>query len=367
MGNGSLTKKTIGGRPYDYMRFTARVNGRPKVVRTVYMGKPNDILTAVQGYRKGQRPKSIVLSEFGAVAAVWSMIRRTGLVELIDDLYAEQRFDHVFERDQTLTGQTAVVLAIENGQAIEDDLGKLEQLRRRGVRSMTLTHAKDLSWAASSGEGRGGFGGLTPFGEKVVTAMNEMDMVIDVSHVHESTFWAVVKHSRKPIIASHSNATALCPMPRNLTDDQLRTIADSGGMVGVNFFPGFLDTKYTARFDECCGDQGEELGRTEREYRDNSAKKLEAFDNLFETVRRPMQPFAIGAERIVDHIECMVRVAGDECVGFGADLDGISDLPEGMSGCGDHPTIVELMRKRGLSESSIEKTCFGNALRVFGG
>ena len=232
---------------------------------------------------------------------------------------------------------------------------------------MTLTHAKDLSWAASSGEGRSGFGGLTPFGEKVVAAMNEMEMVIDISHVHESTFWAVVKHSKKPIIASHSNAAALCPMPRNLTDDQLRAIADSGGMVGVNFFPGFLDAEYAARFDECCGDQGEALGRIEREYLDNPEKKLEAFDNLFETVRRPMRPFAIGAERIVDHIENIVKIAGDACVGFGADLDGIPDLPEGMNGCGDYPVIMELMRKWGLRETSIEKICFGNALRIFSG
>ena len=104
MGNGSLTKKMIGGRPYHYMRFTARVNGRPKVVRTVYMGKPDDILTAVQGYRKGQRPKSIVLSEFGAVAAVWSMIRRTGLVELIDA--------HLPKRDQGLTVGEYLAIAV---------------------------------------------------------------------------------------------------------------------------------------------------------------------------------------------------------------------------------------------------------------
>lgn len=121
-------------------------------------------------------------------------------------------------------GKIAAVAAVENGHAIEGDLGKLEALARRGVRYMTLTHVRHLPWAASSGEAGDGPGGLTAFGCEVVRAMNGLGVIVDLSHAHEKTFWDVARVAKLPFIASHSCAAALCPMPRNLEDDQIRSV-----------------------------------------------------------------------------------------------------------------------------------------------
>jgi len=205
------------------------------------------------------------------------------LLSLVDDLC--RRYPQRLQRVETAAdvaqawaaGRTAVVPAVENGHAIGGDLANLERLRRAGARSMTLTHAGHLSWAASSGKPLEGVSGLTPFGEKVVAAMNDLEMIIDVSHVHETTFGDVARLSRKPFIASHSCASTLCPIPRNLTDDQIKAVADSGGMVGINFFPGFLDQSYWDRLLESCGDLFSNLDRLELEKMDDPAGRIEDF------------------------------------------------------------------------------------------
>ena len=138
------------------------------------------------------------------------------------------------------SNKTGIMAAVENGQTINNQIKNLELFRMLGARYMTLTHSQNLDWAASSGEKSCEFKGLTNFGVKVVHAMNELGMIVDVSHVHESTFWDVVQQSKKPFIASHSNAHTICPIARNLKDDQIKAIADSGGMIGINFFPGFI-------------------------------------------------------------------------------------------------------------------------------
>ena len=172
------------------------------------------------------------------------------LLELIDTtcetyekyLQKVDRVEQILQANEN--NKIAILPAVENGYTISNNLKNLESLRLAGSRYLTLTHMKNLKWAASSGESECEFEGLTNFGEKVVAAMNEMGMIIDISHVHESTFWAVMNKTRRPVIASHSNASTLCPAARNLTDDQIKAIADSGGMVGINFYPGFLGISF---------------------------------------------------------------------------------------------------------------------------
>ncbi len=263
-------------------------------------------------------------------------------------------------------GRMAVVPAVENGHAIGGDLANLQRLREAGARSMTLTHAAHLSWAASSGKPLEDVSGLTAFGEKVVAAMNEMEMIIDVSHVHETTFDDVVRLSRKPFIASHSCASALCPIPRNLTDDQIRAVADSGGMVGINFFPGFLDLPYWDHLLETCGDLFTSLDRLELEKMDDPAARIEGFRLFGEDLEQRMAGLPVGLERVADHVEHVVSLVGDECVGFGSDFDGVPTLPEGITGSGSFPAILEALRRRGFSEVSLERIASGNFLRILG-
>ncbi len=270
------------------------------------------------------------------------------------------------EEVSTRAGATAVVPAVENGHAIEADLRKLERIRRLGARYMTLTHAKNLSWAASSGEPRCGFDGLTRFGEKVVAAMNEMGLIVDVSHVHESTFWHVARVCRRPFIASHSNASALCGTPRNLTDDQIRAVAASGGMIGINFYPGFLDGAYAERQDRELGDLFAALQDVEREHLSDPVRRNAELRRLYATLRERMAPTRVGMDRIIDHVEHVVRLVGDEHVGFGSDFDGIPDVPEGVPDCAAFPRLLARMGERGFTDASIERIVHGNFLRVLG-
>jgi membrane dipeptidase len=260
--------------------------------------------------------------------------------------------------------KTAAILAVENGHAIEGSLSNLERLRARGVRYMTLTHARNLSWAASSGEERCDFEGLTSFGERVVAAMNEMGIVVDVSHVHETTFRDVARLSRRPFIASHSCAAALCPCARNLTDEQIRVLAGKGGLVGINFYPGFLDRAYAERQNAELGDLFAALEEVEREHLDDPVRRAEASRELNRTLRERMASVRCPLDRIVDHVEHVVRLVGDDFVAFGSDFDGVPDLPGGVPDCGAFPAILDRMRERGLPEASIAKIAGTNFRRV---
>jgi membrane dipeptidase len=195
--------------------------------------------------------------------------------------------------------------------------------------------------------------------------MNEMGMIIDVSHVHESTFWAAIKKSKKPIIASHSNSAGLCPIPRNLKDDQIKAIADTGGIVGINFYPGFLNKKYEKEQKKRCGDLFLMLQDIEKDLWKDPVKRQEAMGELGSELNARMVDLHVGIESIVDHIEYMVKLVGDDHVGFGSDFDGLPALPSGVSGCDIFPSITGLMEARGFNENAIKKICSENFIRVF--
>ncbi len=229
-------------------------------------------------------------------------------------------------------GRIGVLLTVENGYAIEESIQNLEALRRRGVRAMTLVHSKNTSWVASCSEERCEFDGLSGFGERVVDAMNELGMIVDVSHTHESAFWKVaacVRRSGRPFIASHSNAWELCRIPRNLKDDQIREIADQGGVIGINFFPMFLD----------------------QQHRDAA-------------VARNKEIPAVTSESIARHIDHIVKLVGDDYVAFGSDFDGIPSTPVDVTGSDAYPLILRRLTDRGYPKASLEKIARGNFMRV---
>jgi membrane dipeptidase len=272
-------------------------------------------------------------------------------------------------------GKTGILRAVENGWAIEDSLDKLAELRRRGVRIMTLVHSEHTHWAASCTgkgpfpsaetrqEGRGG--GLSPFGKKVVEAMNDLGIIVDLSHGAESTFWDAIKISKKPIITSHSCAYGICAAPRNLKDDQLKALGDSGGVVGVCFFPAFLNEAYRNALDTQGPALYQEMIAAEKEYAADP-KGLEAAKNklylrLNELLVQNPVPFTV----IADHIDYIVNLAGEDAIALGSDFDGIVSLPGGVGGCDFYPLLEQELKRRSYSDERIEKFFSANFLRVF--
>jgi membrane dipeptidase len=258
-------------------------------------------------------------------------------------------------------GHIAALMGVEGGHAIENSLAKLDSLYTRGVRYMTLTWNNGNDWAGSSMDPRRP-GGLSDFGRRVVRRMNELGMLVDVSHVSDSTFWDVLATSTRPVIASHSSCRALASHPRNLTDDQLRAIARNGGVVGINFFPVFLDDHFRSQYAE--------VNRRLRPEFDSIRARFLGQPGLadFEIDKfrgAHLQNLDIpDVARLLDHIDHAVQVMGIDHVGLGSDFDGISVLPRPMKDATSLPLIVAGLRSRGYSDSDVRKILGENFLRV---
>ena len=258
-------------------------------------------------------------------------------------------------------GKIAILIGVEGGHAIESSLDRLRELHARGVRYLTLTWNNGLPWAGSAiGEGGTRKGGLTDFGRHVVREMNRLGMLVDVSHVSDSTFFDAIAASSVPVIASHSSARALSDFPRNLSDEQLRAIARNGGVVNVNFYSRFIDTRYRERA-EAAEAQVAAARRVLQPGPDSAAAaaRIAALrDSLFAAI--PPTPFGV----LIDHIDHIARVAGVDHVGIGSDFDGVSALPMGMEDVTRLPRIAQALLDRGYSESDVKKMLGGNMMRV---
>jgi len=258
-------------------------------------------------------------------------------------------------------GHIAALMGVEGGHAIENSLEKLDTLYARGVRYMTLTWNNGNDWAGSSMDPRRS-GGLTDFGRQVVRRMEALGMLVDVSHVSDSTFWDVLAVATRPVIASHSSCRALASHPRNLTDAQLRAIAKNGGVVGINFFPVFLDDHFRAQYAEVNRRLRPTFDSIRAQYRGRPG--LADFE--IDKVRgQNLQNLDIpDISRLLDHIDHAVQVMGVDHVGLGSDFDGISVLPRPMKDATSLPLIAGGLRARGYSESDVRKILGENFLRV---
>jgi membrane dipeptidase len=257
-------------------------------------------------------------------------------------------------------GHIAVLMGVEGGHAIENSLEKLDTLYARGVRYMTLTWNNGNDWAGSSMDPQRP-GGLTDFGRQVVRRMEELGMLVDVSHVSDSTFWNVLAVATHPVIASHSCCRALASHPRNLTDAELRAIAKNGGVVGINFFPVFLDDHFRAQYAEVNRRLRPEFDSI-RVYRGAPGLADFEIDKLRGSHLDSLDIPEIG--RLLDHIEHAVQVMGVDHVGLGSDFDGISVLPRPMKDATSLPLIAEGLRARGYSDSDVRKILGENFLRL---
>jgi membrane dipeptidase len=260
----------------------------------------------------------------------------------------------------------AALSGVEGGHMIEDNLDYLDSFYKRGVRYMTLTWNNSPSWATSAAdESKHSFivtpYGLNDFGIRVVKRMNELGMMIDVSHTGEKTFWDVIKYSTKPIIASHSSVYALCPVYRNLKDDQIKAIAKNGGVIQVNFYSGFIDSNYVPQLNHFLKLHKEEADSLRR----LKEPEYSVLDYLFARYKTELQSLRPPLSLLIDHIDYIVKLVGADYVGLGSDFDGIESSPQGLDGVEDYPKITEALLKRGYSKKDIYKILGGNFLRVF--
>ncbi len=266
--------------------------------------------------------------------------------------------------------KTGILIGIEGGYAIENDLRLLRSFYRNGVRLMTLTHWLRTDWADASGDPEPQFGGLTEFGEEVVKEMNKLGMIIDVSHVHDETFWDVIRITDSPIVASHSCCRALSDHHRNLSDKMLKALAKNGGVIGINFAPFFLNagnwekrealrSELLKKYD--LPEDRREFAQTNPETRKKFSEELNAkLEELNKTLGQE------SVKDVVDHIEHVIKVTGNaNHVGLGSDYDGIGTPPVGLEHIGKIANITAELVRRGHKDSDIRKILGGNFLRVF--
>ena len=270
------------------------------------------------------------LSEDEAATKVLEMLAR---VYDALDVYSEQAALALTPEDALRNkekGLISIFLGMENGSPIHKSLPLLRQFYRMGVRYMTLTHNGDNEIADSAAQGTR-WHGLSPFGREVVDEMNRLWMIVDVAHVSDETFYDVIKCSKAPIVSTHSCCRALASHRRNMTDDMIRTLADHGGVIQINFYPVFLSDLY-ASFYEVKGEKASP---------------------------RP------GVSDVVNHIDHAVKVGGIEHVGIGTDFDGIEVTPKGLEDISKLPKVFDQLKRKGYSEDQIELIAGKNFLRAF--
>lgn len=258
----------------------------------------------------------------------------------------------------------AIMFGVEGGHMIENDLNKLEVMYKRGARYLTLTHNIAPNWATSAADETTNpdlpHKGLTDFGKEVVKRMNLLGMMIDVSHVGDQTFWDVIRTTTKPIIASHSSVYTLVHSRRNLKDDQIKAIAKNGGVIQVNFNPGFIDSTFGKKENTFLNKHSAENDSLLRlGYNDYYA--LDFLYNKYIDEANAMRP---PLSMLIDHIDYIVKLVGVNYVGLGSDFDGINLTPLQLDDVSSYPLITKALKQRGYRNKSIKKILGGNLLRV---
>ncbi len=258
-------------------------------------------------------------------------------------------------------GKIAFPMGMENGAPIEDDISNVAYFRERGISYITLTHSKDNQICDSSYDTSDDtWSGLSEFGEQVVMEMNRVGIMVDVSHVSDSAFWDVMAITKAPAIASHSSCRYFTPgWERNMNDAMIKRLAENGGVIQINFGSSFLEGEKKSLFNDISNRVDkfkEENGLTDDDEEVvalNARLKVEL--NAYSTV-----------EKVADHIDHVVEIAGIDYVGLGSDYDGVGDsLPEGLKDVTGYPNLIYELLKRGYSEEDIEKVCYKNVWRVW--
>ena len=257
-------------------------------------------------------------------------------------------------------GRIASLIGVEGGHQINNSLEVLRAYYDLGARYMTLTHSNNTAWADSATDNPAHHG-LTPFGKEVVREMNRLGMLVELSHVSEATMRAALAVSEAPVMYSHSSARALVDHPRDVPDDVLRLVAANGGVVMVNFYPGYV-SEARRRWD---ADRAAELARYNSPpfgglYIGQPKRAMAALEEWERAHPKP----AVGISDVADHIDHIRKVAGVDHVGLGSDFDGIPEAPAGLDGVDKFPALLQELARRGWSDADLAKVAGANALRV---
>jgi membrane dipeptidase len=231
--------------------------------------------------------------------------------------------------EQFSRGLISLPMGMENGAPIEGNLENISYFHDRGIRYITLTHAKDNHICDSSYDTTRTWNGLSPFGEQVIAEMNRVGIMVDVSHITDSSFYQVIRLSKVPVFASHSSCRFFTPgFERNMSDEMIRVLGEHDGVIQINFGSYFLDEGFQNR------EEGDSTNNT--------------------TV-----------QMVADHIDHVVEIAGIDHVGFGSDFDGVGDLPVGLEDASMMPDLIAELLKRGYADEDISKICYKNTFRVW--
>jgi membrane dipeptidase len=261
----------------------------------------------------------------------------------------------------------AVLFGVEGGHMIENDLAKLDALYKRGTRYMTITWNNSTPWATSALDESTKADslarthkGLTDFGKQVIKRMNELGMLVDLSHVGEQTFWDAINTSTKPVLVSHSCVYTLCPFRRNLKDDQIKAVGKNGGVMHLNFYSGFLDSTFEKRSDAFTLKHKKEMDSLLKVNPEPYFMQVYLFEKYPEEVKNLRPPMSM----LLDHLDYVVKLIGVDHVGLGSDFDGVNSLPRQLDDVTCYPLITKELLHRGYSKKDIRKILGGNFLRV---
>lgn len=258
-------------------------------------------------------------------------------------------------------GRIALPMGMENGAPIGNDIANVKYFYDRGIRYVTLTHGKDNQICDSSYDTLNTWNGLSPFGEDVVREMNRVGIMVDISHVSDSTFYDVLKITKAPVIASHSSLRYFTPgWQRNMADDMVKALKDNGGVIQINFGSTFLDSAVSKANDENRKKLQAILKEKGLGFRDEAAKPV------IEAFRKENPSLYADVKTVADHIDRVVQLAGIDHVGIGSDYDGVGDsLPTGLKDVSQYPNLIYELLRRGYSPEDIEKICYKNVWRVW--
>jgi len=260
--------------------------------------------------------------------------------------------------------RVVAMIGVEGGHMIESDIQKLDSLAARGMRYLTLTWNNSTEWASSARD-ESGAGmvlsqkGLNAFGKQVVQRLNQLGVIVDLSHVGEQTFYDALSITQKPVLLTHSSVWSFCPVFRNVKDEQLMALKKNGGVVCVNFYPAFISKDFVAQQRYWNGPGKDSVFALYKLSDTNSAKQdwqksmATALDNA-----RP------GLAEVADHIDHIVKLIGVDHVGIGADFDGIGFVPRGLEDVSTYPRLTEELIRRGYHKKDIKKILGKNVLRV---
>jgi membrane dipeptidase len=253
-------------------------------------------------------------------------------------------------------GKISLPMGMENGAPIENELSNVKYFHDRGIRYITLTHSKDNKICDSSYDTTRTWNGLSPFGREVVKEMNRVGIMVDVAHISDSTFYQVMELSTVPVIASHSSCRHFTPdFERNMSDDMIKLLGEKNGVIQINFGSKFIDQHSRDVADHVTAYMKENnlspKDSAAVAYRDEYFKANSFFSNV---------------EKVADHIDHVVKLAGIDYVGLGSDFDGVGDsLPERLKDVADYPKLIEELLRRGYTAEDIEKICYKNVFRVW--